>query len=235
MDRRLGQTVAIEYRWVEGRFERSPAIIAEFVRLKVDLIVTHATPNVVAAKQVTSVIPIVFPSAGDPVGNRLVTSLAQPGGNVTGLSVRSSDLASKLVELLRDLLPNLGGINRGPAGLNAHVLPDAPTRLLQSLQERPEAGLPYRIVRGCGQEHADPPHPLRLLRSRRERPRRCAAEQRDELPALHSITSSASESSLSGTVSPSILAVSALMISSNLVDCMTGRSAGFAPLRMWPV
>jgi putative ABC transport system substrate-binding protein len=103
-----GQTVAIEYRWVEGRFERSPAIIAEFVRLKVDLIVTHATPNVVAAKQVTSVIPIVFPSAGDPVGNRLVTSLAQPGGNVTGLSVRSSDLASKLVELLRDLLPNLG-------------------------------------------------------------------------------------------------------------------------------
>ena len=62
-----GQTVAIEYRWVEGRFERSPAIIAEFVRLKVDVIVTHATPNVVAAKQVTSVIPIVFPSAGDPV------------------------------------------------------------------------------------------------------------------------------------------------------------------------
>ena len=103
-----GQTVAIEYRWVEGRFERSPAIIAEFVRLKVDVIVTHATPNVLAAKQVTSVVPIVFPSAGDPVGNKLVTSLARPGGNVTGLSVQSSDLAQKAVQLLRELLPNLG-------------------------------------------------------------------------------------------------------------------------------
>ena len=100
-----GQTVAIEYRWVEGRSERSPAIIAEFVRLKVD--VTHATPNVLAAKQVTSVVPIVFPSAGDPVGNGLVTSLARPGGNVTGLSLQSSELAQKVVQLLRDLLPNL--------------------------------------------------------------------------------------------------------------------------------
>ena len=102
-----GQTVAIEYRWVEGRSERSPAIIAEFVRLKVDVIVTHATPNVVAAKQVTSVIPIVFPSAGDPVGNGLVASLARPGGNITGLSVQSSDLVQKAVQLLRELLPNL--------------------------------------------------------------------------------------------------------------------------------
>src|SRR5262249_55752531 len=103
-----GQTVKIEYRWAEGRFERSPAIIAELVRLEVDVIVTHATPNVLAAKQVTSVIPIVFPSAGDPVGNGLVASLARPGGNVTGLSVQSSELAQKVVQLLRDLLPNLG-------------------------------------------------------------------------------------------------------------------------------
>jgi putative tryptophan/tyrosine transport system substrate-binding protein len=99
-------TVAVEYRRVEGRFQRSAEIIAEFVRLKVDVIVTHATPNVVAAKQVTSVTPIVFASAGDPVGNRLVASLARPGANVTGLSVQSADLAHKLVELLRDLLPN---------------------------------------------------------------------------------------------------------------------------------
>ena len=103
-----GKTVAIEYSWVEGRFERSPAIIAEFVRLKVDVIVTHATPNILAAKQVTSVVPIVFPSAGDPVGNKLVTSLARPGGNVTGLSVQSSELAPKVVELLRDFLPKHG-------------------------------------------------------------------------------------------------------------------------------
>ncbi len=103
-----GKTVAIQYRWVEGRFERSPAIIAEFVQLKVDVIVTHATPNVVAAKQITSVIPIVFPSVGDPVGNGIVSSLARPGGNITGLSVRSVDLAQKLVELLHEFLPNLG-------------------------------------------------------------------------------------------------------------------------------
>jgi putative ABC transport system substrate-binding protein len=102
-----GETVAIEYRWGEGRSERSPEIIAEFVRLKVDVIVTHATPNVVAAKQVTSAVPIVFASAGDPVGNGLVTSLARPGGNVTGLSVQSSELAQKVVQLLRELLPNL--------------------------------------------------------------------------------------------------------------------------------
>jgi putative ABC transport system substrate-binding protein len=105
-----GQTVAIEYRWAEGRFQRSPAIIAEFVQLNADVIVTHATPNVVAAKQGTSVIPIVFPSAGDPVGNGLVASLARPGGNVTGLSVQSSDLAHKIVELLREFLPNLGRV-----------------------------------------------------------------------------------------------------------------------------
>jgi putative ABC transport system substrate-binding protein len=103
-----GQTVAIEYRWAEGRFERSAEIIAEFVQLKVDVIVTHATANVATAKRVTSVIPIVFPSAGDPVGNSLVASLARPGGNITGLSVQSPDLATKVVDLLRELLPNLG-------------------------------------------------------------------------------------------------------------------------------
>lgn len=103
-----GQTVAIEYRWAEGRFERSAEIIAEFVHLKVDVIVTHATANVATAKRVTSVIPIVFPSAGDPVGNSLVASLARPGGNITGLSVQSPDLATKVVDLLRELLPNLG-------------------------------------------------------------------------------------------------------------------------------
>jgi putative tryptophan/tyrosine transport system substrate-binding protein len=102
-----GQTVAIEYRWAEGRFQRSPAIIAEFVQLNADVIVTHSTPNVVAAKQATSVIPIVFASAGDPVRNGLVTTLARPGANVTGLSVQSTDLAHKLVELLRDALPKL--------------------------------------------------------------------------------------------------------------------------------
>jgi len=105
-----GRNLKIEYRWAEGRFEHSAEIMAEFVRLKVDVIVTHATANVAAAKRATSVIPIVFPSAGQPVGNDLVESLARPGGNVTGLSVQSSDLAHKVVDLVRDLLPNLSRV-----------------------------------------------------------------------------------------------------------------------------
>ena len=90
-----GRNVAIEYRWAEGRFDRSPELVTEFVRLKVDVIVTHATANVVAAKQATSVIPIVFAAVPDPVGDNLVASLARPGGNVTGLSNQAPDLAGK--------------------------------------------------------------------------------------------------------------------------------------------
>jgi putative ABC transport system substrate-binding protein len=102
-----GRTIAIEYRWAEGRFERSPALISELVRLKVDVIVTHATANVIAAKQATSVIPIVFAAVADPIGNNLIASLAQPGGNVTGLSNQAPDLAGKRLELLRRVIPNL--------------------------------------------------------------------------------------------------------------------------------
>lgn len=102
-----GRTVAIEYRWAEGRSERFAEIAAEFVRLKVDVIVTASTPAVIALKQATSVIPIVFAAAGDPVGIGLVASLARPGGNVTGLSIQSADIASKRLDLLRAALPNL--------------------------------------------------------------------------------------------------------------------------------
>src|SRR5262245_834598 len=84
-----GRTIAIEYRWADGRIERFAEFAAEFVRLKVDVILTHNTPPVLAAKQETSVIPIVFATAADPVDTGLVTSLARPGGNVTGLSYRS--------------------------------------------------------------------------------------------------------------------------------------------------
>ena len=80
-----GRTVAIEFRWGDGRSERSDEIAAEFARLKVDVIVTDGTSSVVAAKHATSVIPIVFAAAGDPVGSGLVASLARPGCNVTGL------------------------------------------------------------------------------------------------------------------------------------------------------
>ena len=102
-----GRTVAIEYRWREGRIERMAEIATEFVRLKVDIIFTGGTAAVTVAKQATSVIPIAFSAAGDPVGNNLVASLARPGGNVTGLSNQSADLAGKQVELLHEVIPGL--------------------------------------------------------------------------------------------------------------------------------
>jgi putative tryptophan/tyrosine transport system substrate-binding protein len=102
-----GHNLAIEYRWAEGRTERFSEIAAEFVRLKVDVIVTYATPPTLAAKQATSVIPIVFAVAGDPVGTGLVASLARPGGNVTGLSLQAIDYVGKRLELLREVVPGL--------------------------------------------------------------------------------------------------------------------------------
>jgi putative ABC transport system substrate-binding protein len=102
-----GSTVAIEVRWAEGRNQRYAEIAAEFVRLKVDVIITSGTEAVVVAKQATSDIPIVFATAGDPVGNSLVASLARPGGNVTGLSIQSADVAGKRLDLLREVVPDL--------------------------------------------------------------------------------------------------------------------------------
>jgi putative ABC transport system substrate-binding protein len=101
-----GRTVAIEYRWAEGRRERLSEFAAEFVRLKVDVIVTNAA-GALAAKEVTSVIPIVLYLSGDPVAQGLVASLARPGGNVTGLSQPDEDIAGKRVELLREVVPSL--------------------------------------------------------------------------------------------------------------------------------
>ena len=101
-----GRTVAIEYRWAEGRNDRYADIAAEFVRLNVDVIVTGGAA-VSAAKRATSVIPIVFAVASDPVAAGLVASLARPGGNITGLSAQAPDLAGKRVELLREVLPGL--------------------------------------------------------------------------------------------------------------------------------
>jgi ABC-type uncharacterized transport system substrate-binding protein len=100
-----GRTVTIEYRWGEGRAERFTEIAAELVRRNVDVILAGGTEAAVAAKHATSVIPIVFPSAGDPIGSGLVASLARPGGNVTGLSNLGSDLAAKRLGLLREVLP----------------------------------------------------------------------------------------------------------------------------------
>ena len=102
-----GRTIAIEFRWAEGRSERAAEIVAEFVQQKVDVIVAGGTEYVLAAKQATSVIPIVFPNIGDPVGSGLVAGLARPGGNATGLSIQGTDTVGKRVELLRDVIPSL--------------------------------------------------------------------------------------------------------------------------------
>jgi putative ABC transport system substrate-binding protein len=100
------RTIAIEYRWSEGRPERDAEVAAEFVRLKVDVIVANPT-SIAALKQATSAIPIVFGVAKDPVGTGLVASLARPGGNVTGLSTQGADLPGKRLQLLREIVPHL--------------------------------------------------------------------------------------------------------------------------------
>ena len=103
-----GRTIAIEYRWADARSDRLAEIAAEFSRLKVDVIVTGGTPAVMAAKQAAPVVPIVFAAVGDPVGSGFVTTLARPGGNVTGLSSLAVDLAGKRLDLLREAISNLG-------------------------------------------------------------------------------------------------------------------------------
>ena len=102
-----GGNVAIEYRWAEGREERMTEIAAKFVQLKVNVIVAAGTPGAFAAKKATSVLPIVLTSSGDPVGTGLVTSLAKPGGNVTGMSNQTNDTVSKRLALLREVVSNL--------------------------------------------------------------------------------------------------------------------------------
>ncbi len=100
-----GQNFVMELRWAEGREERLPDLAAELVRLKVDVILTHAAPNALVAKQATTTIPIVVAFAADPVGSGLVASLARPGGNVTGLSLLSPELGGKRLQLLNEVAP----------------------------------------------------------------------------------------------------------------------------------
>ena len=105
-----GRNVAIEHRWAEGRSERFTEIAAEFVRLNVEIIITDGTPAIAAAKRATPITPIVFAAAGDPVATGLVASLARPGNNVTGMSLMSSELGAKRLELLGEVLPRLSRV-----------------------------------------------------------------------------------------------------------------------------
>jgi ABC-type uncharacterized transport system substrate-binding protein len=102
-----GRTISIEYRWADGRADRLANIANEFVKLDVDVIVTSGTPAVQALQQATSTIPIVFATAGDPVGSGLVSSLARPGGNTTGLATLGDEVVGKRLGLLREVVPQL--------------------------------------------------------------------------------------------------------------------------------
>ena len=120
-----GKNILIEYRYAEGKRERLPDLVAELVRLKVDIIVTIGPSATLAAKKASGTIPIVIASAADPVGSGLVSSLAQPGGNITGLSLMAPDLDGKRLELLKEAVPKVArvaflwqpGITRGDQAL----------------------------------------------------------------------------------------------------------------------
>ena len=105
-----GQNILIEYRWAEGKYERFPALIAELIASKVDVIVTAGTPATQAYQRAGTSIPLVMVAVGDPVGTGIVASLSRPGGNITGLTSISPELESKRIELLREVIPKLSHI-----------------------------------------------------------------------------------------------------------------------------
>src|SRR5215470_3609708 len=118
-----GQNLTIEYRSAEGRNEAFPALVAELVRLKVDVIIAHGGPATLAAKRATTTIPIVLVNVGDPVRLGLVASLARPGGNVTGVSSQALDFAAKLLELARRAVPRLDRVAVITTPTNPYLAP----------------------------------------------------------------------------------------------------------------
>jgi putative ABC transport system substrate-binding protein len=105
-----GKNIIIEYRYAEGKYDRLPALAAELVRLKVDIIITGGAPATRAAKEATTTIPIVMTQVGDAVGIGFVASLARPGGNITGLSTLAPELSGKRLELLKEIVPRLSRV-----------------------------------------------------------------------------------------------------------------------------
>ena len=133
-----GQNLAIEYRWAEGHYDRLPALAAELVSRKVDLIMAGSPPSALAAKSATSTIPIVFRSGSDPVAEGLVASLARPGGNLTGVSNRNDGLAAKRLELMSELVPRAAVIallvNPNAAGAERNIRDVEEAARLKGLQ-----------------------------------------------------------------------------------------------------
>ena len=139
-----GKNIVIEWRYAEGKLDRLPALAAELVRLKVDVIVTAGSSATRAAKEATATIPIVMAQDSDPVGNGFVASLARPGGNITGLSTLAPEISGKRLELLKEIVPRLSrvavfGTSTDPD--NAQALKEIGTR---RRGVRSEASIPRR-------------------------------------------------------------------------------------------
>ena len=146
-----GQNLAIEYRWAEGHYDRLPALAADLVGRKVDLIMANSPPAALAAKSATSTIPIVFRGGADPVGDGLVASLARPGGNLTGVSFLADELTAKRLELLSELVPRAGVIA-------LLVNPNNPSaeRVIQEVQEAARAkGVQLSILKASTETEID--------------------------------------------------------------------------------
>jgi len=146
-----GQNLVLEYRGADGQYERFPALVAELVRLPVDVIVTGVTPAALAAKQATTTIPIVMAGIGDPVGSGLVASLAQPGGNVTGMSVLQPEVPRKQLEILKDVLPTVSRV----AILWNPANPSAPLQVRAAEEAAQALGVQVHLVEARGPEAFD--------------------------------------------------------------------------------
>jgi putative tryptophan/tyrosine transport system substrate-binding protein len=137
-----GKNIVVEHRFAEGHADRLPELAMELVRLKVDAIFTTGTPAIFALKQATKTVPVVFFSTSDPVGTGVVTSLAHPGGNITGITALASDLWPKRLELLKEIVPKLSRVamlwNKGNAGMNleAKATQEVAAPLAVALQDR---------------------------------------------------------------------------------------------------
>jgi putative ABC transport system substrate-binding protein len=105
-----GRNIRLEYRWAGGQYDRLPRLVAELIAAKVDVIVTAGTPAALAVKRATTTVPLIMVAVGDPVGTGIVSSLARPGGNITGLSSIAPDLEGKRLELLKELIPGLSSV-----------------------------------------------------------------------------------------------------------------------------
>jgi putative ABC transport system substrate-binding protein len=189
-----GKNLQLELRWGEGKLERLPALAAELVQLKVDVIVAASSPSVVAARQATRTIPIVMPLSSDPVGDGLVASLARPGGNITGLSVMAPELGEKRLQLLKEMFPK---VSHAMAVLWNPAYVGMRARLEQAQVAAPAVGLTVRSMEVRDTRELDVAfeaiireHPEALLllvdpftRSQRSRIVEFAADQR--LPAIY--------------------------------------------------